>query len=633
MGTIRYIALAPLVAFIAAPVPARAVPEPDAPDAEEPADDPDGGVAEEGIVYETEVVARRPLSRDESQDAVTIDGQALRDSPRGDVLGAISQRAAGVYVPSRGLLHGVAAGATGAIHLRGLGGSPNSQVLVVEDGVPDYQGIFGHPIPDAYVPALIDEVLVVRGGDSVLYGTNALGGAIVIRSRWLEREGYEISNDAAYGSYSTLRETATALGRFGRWDAAAAFHALSTEGHRAGAGGGEMIGITAARYRFNRDLSLSFRNKVVHLDGGDPGPASHPFTDHWYDVWRDNVSLRLGYDRGATRVSLTPYLNVGVHRLYDGFESTDLVGGGIADTELELAKIATLALGLGVQSVGGVVENRITGERPDVRDVADLSFHNQLTVTPVKRLALVLGSRELYSTTYGFVFLYKAGARADLPAGLHLASRVSKNFRQPTIRELYLPYPTANPDLKPERSLTWNATAGHDSKHLGLECTLYRTEAENLIKYFGTWPSAEVVNVDHVVIWGVEGEIRVSDIGPLAFLVSGDWKRVGRYTRQNPEAKIVSQVDLGHDFGPHFAGASLSGEWVHGLYMADYSRQPIDDVFFMDLALRYRYTPPGSGLSLEPYVLMRNLLDNRYAYVEDYPMPGFNVLVGLKVGI
>jgi hypothetical protein len=35
----------------------------------------------------------------------------------------------------------------------------------------------------------------------------------------------------------------------------------------------------------------------------------------------------------------------------------------------------------------------------------------------------------------------------------------------------------------------------------------------------------------------------------------------------------------------------------------------------------------------KPYVFLRNLLDNRYAYILDYTMPGFNVMVGLKVRI
>jgi hypothetical protein len=53
----------------------------------------------------------------------------------------------------------------------------------------------------------------------------------------------------------------------------------------------------------------------------------------------------------------------------------------------------------------------------------------------------------------------------------------------------------------------------------------------------------------------------------------------------------------------------------------------------MDLALRDRYTSVERRLTVEPYLLLRNFLDRRYAYVQNYPMPGFNVLAGLKVGI
>jgi hypothetical protein len=85
--------------------------------------------------------------------------------------------------------------------------------------------------------------------------------------------------------------------------------------------------------------------------------------------------------------------------------------------------------------------------------------------------------------------------------------------------------------------------------------------------------------------------------------------------------------------GAHFLSGTLTGEWVHGLYMADYGRQPMADVFVMDLALRDRHTSVERHLTIEPYLLLRNFLDRRYAYVQGYPMPGFNVLAGLKVGI
>lgn len=582
---------------------------------------------------ETVVFGRRSLSRDQTQDATHVDGQQLRDSPRHSTFEALSQQAGDLYVPGRGTMHGVANGASGGIHIRGLGGSPNSQVLVVEDGVPDYQGVFGHPIPDAYTPFLIDDVLVVKGGDSVLYGSNAMGGVVVIRSRWREREGYELMSDSAYGSYSTLRQAVSALGRFDSWDIAGAVQAMSTDGHRQGAGGNSVVAHTAARYRFTPDLNLTIRNKAIHLAGADPGTVTHPFADHWYDVWRNNASLQLAWKRGGVRVTVTPYFNFGVHRLYDGFYSADYVGGGNAELELKLHRTTELLLGIGAEYVDGEVENRITGERSGVRGHTDVSFYNQLTFRPTGRLSLVLGTRALYSSSYGSVFLYKGGANLRIVDGLRVHMRVARNYRQPTLRELYLPFPTANPDLRPEYSLNWDFGAGYNSEHFEISFSGYRTEANDLIRFFGVWPSAEVVNIGHVVIWGVEGSVGLKKLGPASLFVTGNWQDVGRYTRQNPNAKLNFTLDVGHEIGAHFFGGSVSGEWVHRLFMADYSRQPIDDVFVMDLALRYRYASVGRDLTLEPYVFLRNFLDRRYAYVEGYPMPGFNVLVGLKVGL
>ncbi len=65
--------------------------------------------------------------------------------------------------------------------------------------------------------------------------------------------------------------------------------------------------------------------------------------------------------------------------------------------------------------------------------------------------------------------------------------------------------------------------------------------------------------------------------------------------------------------------------------MADYRKQSLPDVFVLDAALRYRYTWAERHVTLEPYLVVRNLLDRPYAYVAGYPMPGFNAMVGLKV--
>jgi outer membrane cobalamin receptor len=587
--------------------------------------------------HDVVVTAPRPLLRDSTQSATVIQGDTIRASTRTTVFDVLSQESADVYVPGRGVgLHGVANAATGGIRIRGLGGSPNSQILVVEDGVPDYQGIFGHPIPDAYVSHLIEDVLVIKGGDSTLYGTNAMGGAVIIRNRWPVRDGMELQTDTGYGSYATMRQSVSLLAHAGDWDTSAAFSAMKTDGHRPGAGGNSMVGSVAVRYRISPDLRLTLRNKVAHILGADPGSVSSPTPNNWFDVWRDTLSAQLAYAAGRARLSLTPYLNLGVHRLYDNFYSRDYVGGAIGEVELRLHPMATLLLGAAAEGIDGLVENRDTGERPEVSGLANLSAYGQVTVRPLSRLSVVLGSRALTSTKYGFVPLYKAGAHWDIGHGFSVHGRISRNFRQPTMRELYLPYPTANPDLQPEYAVNTDGGVGYASEHFEISGSIYKTSVRNLIKYFGSWPTAEVINIDHFEVHGVEGRVSVKGLGPLSASIAGDWQDVGRYTRQNPNAKVNFMIESAHEFGPHALRGSLNGEWVNGLYMSNYSRDPIADVFFMDLAFRYRFQRVAQGqtsTSFEPYLLLRNFLDRRYAYVDKYTMPGFNVLAGLKIGI
>ena len=422
--------------------------------------------------YDIVVVGRKPTAKDWTEDTTRVDGQRLRDNARASTFEDLAQEDGDVYVSARGAgIHGIGNMATGGIRIRGLGGSPNSQILMVEDDAPDYQGIFGHPIPDAYVPALIDEVLVIKGGDSTLYGTNAMGGVVVIRNRWRGEDGFELVSDAALGSYQTTRASLSALGRVGNWDMEAALSDLTTDGQRPGAGGSDTVATTALRYRLTPTLRISVRNKVTHVDGNDPGPVTTPTPDHWFDAWRDNASAQLVYAQDGTRLTVTPYLNAGIHRLYDGFYSHDYVAGSTAELDLRLHSQASLLFGLASEGVAGTVVNRITGDHPDVRDHIDGSLYGQLTLRPIARTDVVLGARELYSSRYGSVPLYKAGARVDLGRGFSLHSRVSRNFRQPTMSELYLPYPVANPDLKPEYALNSDLGAAFVSEHLEISGT------------------------------------------------------------------------------------------------------------------------------------------------------------------
>jgi len=578
---------------------------------------------------ETVVKARRIEPDDETSSAEQVTGETLRESGQPTLLETVAREVPWVYVSSRGgEFHGIAGGSSGGIKIRGLGGSPTSQVLVIQDGVPDFQGIFGHPLPDLYVPELIDHVQVISGGDSVLYGTNAMGGALLLTSRWRHEPGTELHLRTGYGSFHTMTFQPSLLGRWGDWDLVASFHEKRSSGHRKGSGGDLEVGQVGTRVRLGPAARLILRAKVAHLRGADPGPDTHPHLDHWFDALRGNASAVLEHRQPALGLKgqVVAYASLGRHELYDGFHSLDLLAGGYVEERWEIIPELTLRIGAAADHVDGKVRNLLEGTEEPVEGLTNLALYQQLTAHLFDRWRILAGVREVYSLKYGFVAVYKAGTQVEAWPGGELRARYATNFRQPTLKELYLPFPTANPDLKPERS--WTVDGGVRQR-IGSgfegEVTAFYIEASDFIKYFGSWPTAAVTNIDCTAFWGVEALVRLLDLGGLDFTFGGTFLEVGRYTKQNPAYKVNGAVRFEH--GP--VTGALSAAWIGGLYMDNYARERIDDVFQLDLDLRYRF----EHHRMEAFVILRNLVNRENAFLEHYPLPRFHGFGGLKINL
>lgn len=585
-------------------------------------------------LYTITVYGKRPTGKDAAAVPTIVKGASIRESLRSTPLEELSQESGDIYVTSKGTgLHGVASGASGGIYIRGLGGSPNSQILVVEDGVPDYQGIFGHPIPDAFFPSLIDRVMVVKGGDGVLYGTNAMGGVIIIENRWPYVEGYQFENDVAYGSYNTFRDRATFAFKGEKADIVSAFSAFSTDGHRDGTDGNSLAGQFGIRLHLPGKFTMIVKDKGIRLEGGDPGPYISPTTDHRFEVLRNSLNAILEYSGHSSSFSLIPWLNAGEHRLYDGFFSRDYTAGAIAEYSLSIIeqKLQIISGGAG-EYVDGTVLNKITNIESPVKELSSIGFYGQVTAKPGMGLTGVLGGRWHHSNQYGTVPLYKASLCWEPFECVKLHTRVSKNFRQPTLRELYLPFPVANADLRPETAVNWDAGSELRFGPVKIGSSVFKTWATDMIKYFGQWPSAEVVNIDKLEIWGVESELAIDAIGPINIFLTGSWQDVGRFTKQNPDSKLNGRISYTAEGKSGRLECSVSGEWVHGIYMNNYRRDPLDDILFIDGSFRYRMQS-RSDVQLEPYCIIRNLLNSRYEYIEYYRMPGINILAGITIKV
>ena len=261
-----------------------------------------------------------------------VSREDIRRSGETSVLAVINRIVPGLFLTERGVLgYGVSTGAAGGISIRGAGGSPNTEVLVLTDGRPQMMGLMGHPLADTYVTAGVERVEVIRGPASILHGTNAMGGVINIISSRTPTGGLAADASASAGSYGTRKiEGGIGFGGDGGGLTVRGSR-YQTDGHRAYSS----FDINGGSFRGHAVLSPSF---VLSGDGSlsafktfDPGTASAPRIDNWVDIVRGSSGIALeNTHRSSARVRSKAYFNFGRHDIYDGFHSTDN-GIGVLD--------------------------------------------------------------------------------------------------------------------------------------------------------------------------------------------------------------------------------------------------------------------------------------------------------------
>lgn len=168
-----------------------------------------------------------------SQTVSVVNRDKINRAMQPSLLPVLTEQVPGMFVTSRGIIgYGVSGGAAGNISLRGLSGG-TARLMVMIDGHPQYAGIFGHPIADAYQSFLAERVEVLRGPASVLYGSNAMGGVINIVTRKMQDDGMNTNFRAGYGSYNSLETELTNRIRKGRFSSVVSGSYNRTDGHRA----------------------------------------------------------------------------------------------------------------------------------------------------------------------------------------------------------------------------------------------------------------------------------------------------------------------------------------------------------------------------------------------------------------
>ena len=525
-------------------------------------------------------------------------------------------------------------------------GSRPEGVLVLLDGHPVNDPMTGSADLSAISVASLESATLVRGAGSARYGSGALAGVVVLRSR--RPQGSTTSAALRVSSFGGVGGDlyVSRSGRAGRASVSVAWDEARNDFEYEN----RMLPGAPVETRVNADGSrlsaaVSAARGPIHLDvrydgveRGSPGPMGTAVFDR--ARWSDR------------RTSVTAELQ--------GQSASVSVRAGWLGTRWD----SGLASGAAERSAvdGAIVVNGRTGGTLDLRLGGRLSYETlQGDDLPSTVNRAVAGISVARSFEMGRVYLEPAVSvdgtsdqRAVSPeigltmaagAGLTIRARAGQAFRLPTFGDLYFAPALrvrSNPDLEPERVRL--------DAELGLRGH-WRPGRYELEADLGAWhrittdpivwlASAAAVwsprNLDRLVSTGLEVSARASTTASestgwrLSAAATLDRSRLGFDANQNPMP-----------YRPDTTGSLGLEHWSRGLTVRTLLRwtgsrttsvagtRTLPGFLLLDVALAHALPAGSAPLEIEGRI--DNLFDRRYELVELYPEPGRRFSITLRL--
>ena len=568
---------------------------------------------------------------------ISVVGRAqLENRYQPSVLPALTEQVPGLFVTSRGVMgYGVSTGAAGGFSLRGISG--NAQMLVLIDGHPQYMGLFGHPISDAYQTMLTDRVEVLRGPASVLYGSNAMGGVINIVTRKMQEDGTKTHINIGGGSYGTLQTEATNQVKKGKFSSTVSASYNRSDGHRPDMGFEQYGGYAKLGYDLNEYWRAWGDVNITHFNASNPGEITDLLYDNDSRITRGMASAMIENHYERTSGALSFFYNWGRHKINDGyhageepqtslFHSKDLMMGVSWYQSAELYEGNRLTVGFDYQHFGGESwnENIADGARTPGVDKKQDEFAGYVDFRQNigSWLSLNAGMRIDHHSHVGTELVPQGGLAFHLPKNAELKAMASKGFRNPTIREMYM-FPPQNPDLKPERMMNYELSFTQHllDGSLIYGANLYYIKGDNLIMTTQTDGRPMNINSGDIENWGAEGNI--------AWRINRQWNVNANYSWVHMENLVISAPEhklyAGADFRQGRWNISTGIQYIKGLYTS-VSPAATENFILWNLRASYRLCKYASL-----YVRGENLLAQRYEIMAGYPMPKVTFLGGINL--
>jgi vitamin B12 transporter len=534
-------------------------------------------------------------------------------------------------VPALNVVQSGSDGSQTSIFLRGTN---STQTLVLVDGARVNSAYFPGYDFSGLTTENVERIEIVRGPFSALYGSEAIGGVVQIFTR-PPQEGFSGSVTAEGGNADTASASAFVTGGSGPLSVAASYRFANTNGDVPNSNWRENNGSARVDWQASADARIGIEGSILSGKVGSPGPVG---------MENPAANTVLKEERLALPVNVT--LSPTNH--LNGFFATVWSKPEFNDPEGQFGAYAS-------QTDARTVQAQVSDSASfGPHTVTAIALWTQSSVTSTDTYGTSLDGQQTTiwgigaqdSVTLG-QFLINGGVRYD--GNSQFGSAVSPRgsiawlskdqkwkvragggsaFRAPTVGELYFPF-YGNPDLKPERSVSWEAGGeAYVGKGGRVEVTYFWNDLKDLIVY--DFHSSKTENIGSARTQGVEVGYRQQILAPLALQASYTYTDAVDRTNDTPLLRRPKNI------------ASLTVAWqplpalsieVRGLYTgtrADanpITSDPLVDpsYFRLDLFASWQFG------TFAPYLRINNLTDASYDEAAGYPAAGIRAAGGVAV--
>ncbi len=573
-------------------------------------------------------------------DVNIVTSGTIEKSAESSLLPILVNKIPGFFVTERGFSgYGVSGGAAGTVNIRGVG--QGNKVLFLIDGQPQWAGVFGHALPDTYVTNGVERVEVIKGPASLLYGSNAMGGAVNIITRHHIKDGFFGRARAGFGSFSTQKFELSTGVKYGKFSAMVAGAVDRSNGNRAGSAFWNANEFAQFKYAADSHWEVGTTLQLDQTHANNPGTLQSPLLSMWTDVSRGTASLYAKDSYGIANGGVQAFVSWGRNNVDDGyapgatptdyiFHSTDYNTGFTLYQTVKPWKGNNLSAGVDFIHWGGHVWNT-DKEDPSLRSSEEKKSENEVAGYLMMQqqfwgelLSINGGIRLQHGSQYGNIWIPQGGLILHPYSTGQLKFSFSKGYRAPNIKELYL-YPPHNPDLRPEYMLNYEVEYRQwlIKRHLEIGLALFFIDGHNIIQTARV--DGRPLNVNSGAFKNKGFEI------DAAYYIDSDWSVSANYSYLHtdnaellgaPKNKLNAEVS----YTPGNLDLTLESNTIWSLYTGNPDKK--SNYSLLNLQASYTF---DAKCKVKPYIKLDNILNRHYEILYGCPMPGMTLMGGVEL--